>query len=162
MSKFISIVDNGSEWLGHIAAWLFFITGLMIGYEVLARYLFNAPTIWAQELSQLLLLWGTFLGISRALKNNQHIRISALDSFLGDDIKRTLRIFSLVFIAVLCLLTVFYGSEIFWDSFERGRSTGTMMNIPNWWTEIVIPLGFGLLLLQAIVEIIRTTSRSEA
>lgn len=148
-------VDRLSEWLGQIAAWLYFVTGLMIGYEVTARYLFNAPTIWAQEVSQLLLLWATFIGISRALKHDQHIRIKAIESFLPEASKIWLKLFSLIFIALLSILVFLYGSEIFWDSFERGRSTGTMLNIPNWWAEVVIPLGFGLLFLQALAEMLK-------
>ena len=148
-------IDSLSEALGHLAAWLYFLTGLMISYEVASRYLFNAPTIWAQEIAQLLLLWATFIGLARALKRDQHIRISALDPFIPEAGRRWQRLFSLVFIALLCVLVVKFGGEIFWDSFERGRSTGTMLNIPNWWAEVVIPLGFGVLLLQSLAEIAR-------
>lgn len=155
MNRIIASVDRCSELLGISSAWMYFLIGLMIGYEVLARYLFNAPTIWAQELSTLLFLWATFLGISRALKRDQHIRISALESFMSERTCFCLRLVTLVFIALLCLLVVFYGSSIFWDSFVRGRSTGTMLNIPNWWTEIVIPVGFGILFLQSLVEMAR-------
>ncbi len=153
MSRIISRVGQCSEFLGIAAAWMYFLIGLMIAYEVLARYLFNAPTIWAQELSQLLFLWATFLGISRALKRDQHIRISALESFMNQNTIRWLRLVTLVFISLLCLLVVIYGSTIFWDSFVRGRSTGTMLNIPNWWSEAVIPAGFGILFLQSLAEI---------
>lgn len=155
MSRVINWVDHCSERLGVYASWMYFIIGMMIGYEVLARYLFNAPTIWAQELSQLLFLWATFLGISRALKRGQHIRISAIETLLSKSAIHRFRLLSLVFIALLCLLVVYYGSTIFWDSFVRGRSTGTMLNIPNWWSEAVIPAGFGILFFQSLVEIFR-------
>ena len=156
----IRVIDALSETLGTLAAWLFFITGLMISYEVVARYLFNAPTIWAAELSQMLLLWATYLGISRLLRRDQHIRINALETLLPASAKRWLHVFSLLFISLLCLLVVYYGALIFWDSFERGRSTGTMLNIPNWWTEIVIPLGFSLLFLQTLVQLYRQFDQS--
>ena len=155
MNRFCQSIDWLSEVLGHLAAWFYFLTGVIIGYEVIARYLFNAPTIWAQEIAQLLLLWATFIAISRALKRDQHIRITALEAFLSEVAKKWLKLFSLVFIASLCVLAVVYGGSIFWDSFERGRSTGTMLNIPNWWTEVVIPLGFSILLLQALAEIFK-------
>ena len=155
MNRIISRVDQCSESLGVLAAWLYFLIGLMIAYEVLARYLFNAPTIWAQELSQLLFLWATFLGISRALKRDQHIRISALESFMSESTVHWFRLLTLIFISLLCVLVVYYGSTIFWDSLVRGRSTGTMLNIPNWWSEAVIPAGFCILFLQSLVEIAR-------
>lgn len=153
MHRLFNAVDRLSDWCGVLAAWLFFVTGVMISYEVIARYGFNAPTIWAQELSQLLLLVATYLGVSWALKHDQHIKINALESYLPAAAKKWLKLFSLVFITLLCGIAVYFGGEIFWDSFERGRSTGTMLNIPNWWSESVIPFGFGLLLLQALSEI---------
>ncbi len=127
----------------------------MIGYEVLARYFFNAPTIWAAEISQLLLIWGTFLAMAYALKNRQHIRIEIVIARFGLGTQKVFEAVSLIFISVLCAIVVWYGWDIAWDSFERGRSTGTMLNIPNWWTELVIPAGFTLLLLQSLVELWR-------
>ena len=111
MNRIISGVDRCSECLGIVAAWMYFLIGLMIAYEVLARYLFNAPTIWAQELSQLLFLWATYLGISRALKRDQHIRINALESLMHETTTHRLRLVTLIFISLLCLLVVLYGSR---------------------------------------------------
>ena len=148
-------IDRISTALGHCAAWLYFLTGVMIGYEVLARYFFNAPTIWAAEISQLFLIWGTFLAMAYALKNRQHIRIEIIITKFGNKTQKVFEAVSLVFISVLCTIVVWYGWGIAWDSFERGRSTGTMLNIPNWWTEAVIPAGFTLLLLQSLVELWR-------
>ena len=68
MQGLFRLVDRIADFLGQLAAWLFFATGAMITYEVLARYLFNAPTIWAAELSQLFLLWGTFIAMGTLLR----------------------------------------------------------------------------------------------
>ena len=155
MPRFCALVDGLSDVLGRLAAWLYFLTGGLLGYEVAARYLFNAPTIWVQEIAQLLLLWATFLAIGRALRHDQHIRINALEARLSVTVQRWFRGFSLLFIATLCLLVVYYGGDILGDSFQRGRSTGTMLNIPNWWAEAVIPIGFGVLFLQAIAQLLR-------
>lgn len=151
----MNLIDGLSQGLGRAAAWLYFATGIMLGYEVVARYFFNAPTIWAAEVSQLFLIWGTFLAMAHALRNDQHIRIEIVVARLGPAPRRLLRAFSLICIALLSGVVVWYGWGIAWDSLERGRSTGTMLNIPNWWTEMVIPVGFGLLLLQALVELWR-------
>ena len=61
----------------------------------------------------------------------------------------------MLFIAVFSAVACWYGWGIAYDSLERGRSTGTMLNIPNWWSEMVIPLGFLVLLLQCLVELVR-------
>ncbi len=151
----MNIIDRLSDRIGRLAAVLFFITGVMITYEVVARYFFNAPTIWAAEISQMFLLWGTFLGMARPLHGNAHIRITVLTGLLSQRLRRFADLFSIAFIAILSAALIWYGSEIAYDSFVRGRSTGTMLNIPNWWSQAVIPVGFSLLLLQCIVELIR-------
>lgn len=141
--------------LGSVAAWLFFATGLMLSYEVVARYFFNAPTVWAAEIAQLFLIWGTFLSMARVLRRGQHIRIEVLTAALGETPQRYLRVFSLSVIALFSLWVIGYGWEIAHDSLERGRSTGTMLNIPNWWSQMIIPAGFSLLLLQSLAELLR-------
>ena len=149
------IVDRVADLLGHLGAWLFFLTGAMITYEVLARYLFNAPTIWAAELSQLLLLWGSFIAMATLLRQRAHIRITLLTARLNALGRQICEIISLLFIAGFSAIAAWYGWFIAYDSLERGRSTGTMLNIPNWWSEMVIPVGFLVLLLQCLVEVLR-------
>ena len=151
----LRLIDRAADLLGHLAAWMFFLTGAMITYEVLARYLFNAPTIWAAELSQLLLLWGSFMAMATLLRQRAHIRIPLLTARLGDRGRQACEAFALVFIAGFSAVAAWNGWFIAYDSFERGRSTGTMLNIPNWWSEMVIPLGFLVLLLQCLAEIQR-------
>lgn len=149
-------IDTVNRILALIAAWLFFIAGWLITYEVVSRYIFNEPTIWGAELAQLLLLWGTFLGMGYLLQKRQHIRITFLFPFMPVHIRRGCEIVSLLLIAALTLSVIYYGYDIALDSFVRGRSTGTMLNIPNWWSEAVIPASFLMLLLQTAAEIIRT------
>ncbi len=148
-------IDRLNDWLAHLAAWLFAATGGMLTYEVLARYMFNAPTTWAAEISQLFLIWGTYLGVARALRRREHIRIAVLDQFLPTQARRMLDALSVLLIGGFAAVVLYYGSGIAWDSLERGRSTGTMLNIPNWWSEAVIPVAFSLLLFQCGSELLR-------
>jgi TRAP-type C4-dicarboxylate transport system permease small subunit len=53
-----------------------------------------------------------------------------------------------------------YGFEIAVESIRIGRATSTMLAVPKWMTEISIPIGFGLMLLQTAVELVRTITRS--
>jgi TRAP-type C4-dicarboxylate transport system permease small subunit len=151
----MALVDRLSDGFGRLAAWLFFATGAMITYEVLARYAFNAPTIWAAEISQLFLLWGTFLAMARPLHRGEHIRITVLTGLLGPTARRVMEIASLGFVAAFAAAIAWFGTDIAIDSYVRGRSAGTMLDIPNWWSEAVIPVGFSLLFAQCLVEMVR-------
>ena len=161
MSNISNAIDWLSDWLGRVAAWLYFLIGLIIAWEVGTRYLFNAPPIWTQEIAQLLMLRATFLAIARALQYNQHIRLNVLDIWLRPAMRIWFQLFPLVFIALFSLLVTWYDYEIFLDSFVRGRTTGTMLNIHSWWSQLVIPVGFALLFLQALVQICKLFRRAE-
>ncbi len=157
----MQIIDRISDWLGIFAAWLFFTTGIFLTFEVASRYLFNAPTIWVEEVSQLLLIAGVYLAVARTLHRQQNIRIDALYGQLPARFKRVADTFALLVVIVFSLVVISYGGWIAMDSFTSGRSTGSMLNIPNWWTEAIIPLGFVMVLLQAGVELLRIWSGEE-
>lgn len=150
------IIDRISNALAALAAWAFVLIGLMLGYEVVARYFFNAPTIWAEEMSRMLLVWASFGAVASLLRNDQHIRVTVVTDLLGPAGQRVARIVSLVFVLAIAVFIAWYGAPIAWDSFTRGRSTGTMMNLPSWWSQAAVPVSFALLALQALVEIVRT------
>ena len=52
-------------------------------------------------------------------------------------------------------IVAFWGFDIFYTSFERGRTTGSILNMPIWISEASVPVGFGLLTLQGVVELLR-------
>jgi TRAP-type C4-dicarboxylate transport system permease small subunit len=157
----VKFLDRLADWLGNISAWLFFGTGALLTWEVVARYVFSAPTIWAAEISQMFLIWGMFVAVPRTITRRENISIEVLHELLPESIQKICNIASLGFIAFFCAVVFWYGWEIAWDSLVRGRSTGTMLNIPNWWTEMVIPAGFGLSVLACFAGLWRI-ARGEA
>ncbi len=138
--------------LAWLAAILFAASGVMLSYEVVARYFFTRPTIWAAELSQLCLIWGCLVGMPWVLAARRHIRITACTSLLPVRVARWLEIVVLVLVAVFSTAVLVKGFDIFADSFQRGRTTGSLLDLPAWVAELSVPVGFGLLLVQSLVE----------
>ncbi|MFN0263101.1 TRAP transporter small permease [Tepidamorphus sp. 3E244] len=137
------------------AAALFTLAGVMLTYEVVARYFFTKPTIWAAELSQLCLIWGSLIAMGWALSNRRHIRVTAITSLLGHGPQRALELFAMVAVALFSAIVVWKGFDIFYDSFERGRTTGSLLNLPSWVAELSVPFGFAVLFVQSLVESVR-------
>ena len=130
---------------------------MIVVWEVVARYMFVAPTIWAGELSRVLLLWGTFLPMAMLLRRRAHIRITLLFGMIGAGGRRIAEIASLLFVAAFSGFAAWYGWDIAAESWQVRRTSGTMLNLPQWTTEIVIPVGFLLLAIQSLVEVVRLT-----
>jgi TRAP-type mannitol/chloroaromatic compound transport system permease small subunit len=70
----VRVIDSISDWSGRLFAWL--IVPLVAGttYEVIVRYAFNAPTIWAYDLSYMLYGSHFMLGAAYTLLKGGHIR----------------------------------------------------------------------------------------
>lgn len=142
--------------LARLAAALFVTAGFMLTYEVIARYFFSAPTIWAAELSQLTLIWGTLLAMAWLLGARHHIAVDALVDLLSPEQRRFTEAFAMLCVAAFSAVVTWKGWEIFLDSFERGRTTGSMLDLPTWVSELAVPVGFALLFLQALLEAYRS------
>lgn len=142
--------------LAWIAAALFAGAGAMLTYEVVARYFFTMPTVWAAELSQLCLIWGSLLAMAWALRARRHIAVDALAVRLPAGVLRLTDAFAMLVVASFSAAVVWKGWPIFWDSFERGRTTGSMLDLPSWIAELAVPLGFAVLFLQALIEAVQT------
>ncbi|MEH6546808.1 MAG: TRAP transporter small permease [Sneathiella sp.] len=153
--QLLSIFDKMTRALGTFSAWLFFFIGLIVTYEVVMRYVFNAPTIWVEEISRMLLLWGIFSASAFVLYNNDLIRINMLLTVLPDRLRRVMDIAAYIFIFGFAVFIAWWGGVIAVDVWITNETTGSMLDIPLWWSEIVIPIGFGLLAVQCVVEIIR-------
>ena len=152
MIKFIDRLTNRA---GLVSAWMFFAIGMMITYEVVMRKVFNAPTVWADEMARFFQIWAVYLASAYILKNRQLITVELFSDALHKKTERLLDFFTLAIIAAFCGVAVWYGSAIVYESIEQGRHTSTMLGVPKWMTESAIPVTFALLLAQTIVEAIR-------
>ncbi len=72
--RIIRVIDAFSEGCGRVVAWLAFPLVLGLTYEVIARYVFNAPTVWAFDVSYMLYGSHFMLGAGYTLLRKGHIR----------------------------------------------------------------------------------------
>ena len=76
------VISQISICAGLLGAGLLAMTGPFLTYEVVARYFFTEPTIWAAEISQLCLIWGCLLSMAWVLTLRHHITVNALTGLL--------------------------------------------------------------------------------
>jgi len=158
MRKIIRAIETISEWSGKIVCWLVLIFTIVLGYEIVMRYVFNAPTKWAFDISYM--LGGTYfwLGEGYTLLKKKHVRI---DIFYRTFSRRKQALvdifFSLIFffplwgVLLYKLIPYVYLS---WVTDERSMQGYWMPILYPFKT--VMPVGVALLLLQGIAEMMRS------
>ena len=158
MLRLIRILDAISLWSGRLTAWLIVPLILALTYEVVARYFFDAPTVWAYDITFMLYGAHYMLGAAFTLLMKGHIRT---DSLYGQwpvrvqgwvDAAGYLVLF---FPAMLALLW------ICWGFFERSWIQGERV-VSSPWMPIIYPLkgvlflAVLLLVLQGISEFLKS------
>ena len=150
-------IDRLSTVVGVLAAWLLAPLVIALCYEVVARYVFNAPTIWAYELAYLLTGSGWMLGMAYALARGAHIRIDVVYLQLSPRKRALVDLFAYVVLLLPFLIWVTdklddRAIEAFRSSERTGQSA---WNPPIWPFRAMFFVSFAVLTLQVAAETIR-------
>ncbi len=142
---------------GNLVAWLIVPMVLSLTWEVVARYLFNAPTIWAYDMT--FMLYGTFfmVGAAFTLQRKGHIRT---DSYYGEWSPRRQAWTDLVGYVVMFMplagVFLFAGWGYFVKSFASGETFVSSPWAPLAWPfKLMMPLAGLLLIIQGTSEILK-------
>ena len=155
--RLIRTIDKFTDTTGTWVAWLNVPLVLVVAWEVLLRYAFNAPTIWAYDV--IYMLYGTIfmLGSAYALHKGAHIRTdfffekwSVRTQGMIDSIAYIVFFFPSIFVFLLVS-----GAEG-WYAFEIGETSEQTPWRPILWPfKMVVPLTCLLLLIQGVSETIK-------
>ncbi len=156
-AAFLRLIDRLSDLSGRAASWLVMPLILGVTYEVFARYLFNAPTVWAYELAYMLYASIFMLGAAYALRHGAHVRTDFLYNGWSDRRKAVADAVGYVlFLPALLFYLVAIGRQA-WHSWEIGERSSDSPWAPALYPfKWMMVVAMALLLLQAIVEFIRT------
>jgi TRAP-type mannitol/chloroaromatic compound transport system permease small subunit len=157
LKKIVRRIDSISEWSGRIFSWLSLPLVLFMSYDVIMRYLFQAPTKWAYETTWMLYGALFILGGAYGLKHKLHVRVDILYNRWSP---QTRAIFDLM-VYILIFFPVFYiliGHSIIyayysWEVWET--SYISYWQPPVYPIKSVMVVGFVLFFLQGIAEFLR-------
>ena len=100
---------------------LFSLLCILVFGEVVARYVFNYPFFWSEELTVYTFTWVSFLGAALALKNNRHVVVGVFVSWLPRTGQYAVTLIAdLIVAAFLALLLI--QSVRFWELSHTVRS----------------------------------------
>ena len=127
-------------------------------YEVVARYFFNAPTIWASPFASYALCASIFLAMPELTRTSSHIVLNFMEDFLSADGAIRLRRIIQVVAAATCGVAAWIAAQAAWSDFTFGITTNTYFPIPKWWLSAVIPYGMA----SSAIYFVRHAARPEA
>ena len=149
--KFFRLTDRILT--GFVSAVLVTLFLVMFGLavvQVFLRYVFNSGIPWADILARNLVLWVGILGAFLAVKEDKHFQIDVLTRFLSTRYQVWYRGVSYIFAAVICYFLGYASVTML----GQDMANKTFLNIPIVAVEIIIPVGFYLMMVQFVLRTI--------
>ena len=150
------VIDAVNGWFGTLATWLVLFACLISTGNAISRYVFNNSSNAWLEVQWYMFAAMVFLGAPYVLKVNEHVRVDVIYSALSERGRIWIDIIGTVlFLLPFCALLLYFTWPWFLDSWRIGEMSSNAGGLVRWPVKLMLPLGFALLALQGIAELIK-------
>lgn len=134
--------------LAAVACAVFVLITLLICTEIVTRATIDVSNPWLVEISEISLLYITFLAAAWVLGNDKHVALDLLLSRMDARTARYLHLVLSIAAAVACLIVAWFGVLTVIDQYRSDIREPTIMAPLTFWITAVVPFGFTLLGIQ--------------
>ena len=153
--RFTQLLNSFTDKLGTKIALGIIVIGGVVAYEVVVRFAFNSPTMWAQEVTALMFGVYAILAGAYCLLHERHVRMDIIWGRLSPRGKAITDLvtsgFGFVFIGFLLWYSVPYA----WRSIQLLEGSESVFGAPYYPSKVILVLASFWLLLQLIAKFIR-------
>jgi TRAP-type C4-dicarboxylate transport system permease small subunit len=161
MDRFVRIVSRLSQLFGVAAAALIALGVLVVCHMVFVRYALNHNTIWQTDFTTYCLVAATFIGSPYVLMTRGHVNVDVLPHYSGPRLRYWLAISAAV-VTLGFTIALFVLTSLFWkEAWDNHWVSDTMWRARLWIPYLSMPIGLGLLVLQAVAGLIELLSGRE-
>jgi TRAP-type C4-dicarboxylate transport system permease small subunit len=157
MNKFFHWLDKVSS--GTNKGFIFIASLMMAGLMIIVcvdltlRYVFNSPLIWGTEVTEILLLYITFLGAAQVFREDSHVVIDIFLVLGSARRRKVLGLISCAFVGIVAGILVYYGFSTTYNHYARGVFNPTIIETPIALIVVIIPLGCVPLFLEVLLKV---------
>ncbi|MCB1883506.1 MAG: TRAP transporter small permease [Geminicoccaceae bacterium] len=162
MDLFIRAVGAVSTALGVVSILLLLAGVLVVCQLVLVRYVFAQSAIWQHEFVTYALIAATFLGSPYVLMTRGHVNVDLVPLYLPRGPRFALALLAAGLGFAFCLLLAFWSFFFFREVWLSGETGSTIWAPPLWVPRLSMPVGFGLMCLQYVADILALVTGREA
>ena len=154
--KLSKAVDGLNTQVGRLTMWLILATTLISAGNALVRKIFNVSSNGLLEIQWYLFAAVFMLGAGYGFLKNSHVRIDFISTKLSDRGRNWVDVLGIAFVLIpFCLITIALGWPFFMQALVSGEMSQNAGGLIRWPAYVLIPLGFALLLLQALSEMVK-------
>ena len=149
-------IDAFTKWTGKRLAWLILVAVVVSAVNAIIRKTFDTSSNSWLELQWVLFSIVFLLCSAWTLLDNEHIRIDIVNNMMPKKVRDSIDVIGHVFFLMpLCVVMIITGVPFFLRSMQINEQSGNAGGLPQWPAKSLIMIGFALLLVQGISELIK-------
>lgn len=126
---------------------------------IVVRFVLNGSTVWQTEAVIYLVIAATLIGLPYVQRLRGHVNVDLIPISLPPRARFFMAILTAVLSIAIVGMMLFYGYEYWHFAWDRGWRSDTIWGVRLWIPYMAIPVGFGLLLLQLIADLVAVLTR---
>jgi TRAP-type mannitol/chloroaromatic compound transport system permease small subunit len=148
----IGVIDAISEFVGRAVSILLPAMVLVLLIEVIMRYAFRRPTLWAYDTAIFMYGYIGILAGAYALKHKNHIVVDVVYNLFSPRTKAVMNVFTGLLMFLFLVIFIKYTLAVAITALKAGHRTPTQWAPPVGHFRLMIPVGAALLLLQGLAN----------
>jgi TRAP-type mannitol/chloroaromatic compound transport system permease small subunit len=150
VERLIVLVDGLNDRVGKVLCFSLIVIMLIQVMDVVLRYVFNNPTIWAMDTNTMLFTGASMLAGGYALLHDSHVKLDILYRNWGKRTRAMVDLFTMSLAIVAFCFVIWKGIDSFWWAWKTGQHANSYWAPPMWPVKLCLPVGGVLLLLQGV------------
>ena len=143
-----AVVERCNLALGMVSGLGILAMGLILTYEVVCRYFFGSPTIWAQEVAIYLYMWTMLAAASYTLQTRKHVHVDLVTERLSPRARMLAEAATSAVGGLFCAIVSLQAYEMIAATVRFGKLSATPLRVPLWIPQSALLMGFVLLTFQ--------------
>jgi TRAP-type mannitol/chloroaromatic compound transport system permease small subunit len=159
-------LSKGIDWVnaqfGVIANWLVLLACLISAGNAVSRYLFSMSSNGWLEIQWYMFGGMVLLGAPYTLKMNEHVRVDLVYGMVSERTRIWIDIIcGFLFLIPICVILTYFTWPWFVESWNLNEASSNAGGLVRWPVKLLLPVGFALMTLQGISEIIKRIAALE-
>ncbi len=159
-------LSRAIDWLNAqiavIANWLVLLSCLISAGNAASRYLFSISSNGWLEIQWYMFAGMVLLGAPYTLKMNEHVRVDLIYGIVSERSRIWIDIIGgFLFLLPICAILTYFTWPWFVESWNLNEGSSNAGGLIRWPVKLLLPVGFGLMILQGISEIIKRIAAIE-
>lgn len=155
LKRLVRLIDAASEWSGLVVAPLVLVYLVILLYEMVSRYFFNSPTLWAHETSTFVFGAQFMLGGAYCFWRGSMVNVEVFHDRLPVRARAIFDVFLFIIPLVVLGAMLWRGGSFFLDSLAVREHSESVFSPPLYPLRGVIPVAASLFLLQVVAKLVR-------